>query len=140
VGTIALALLFAWALPGLGHLVLGRVRRGLLFGALLLASFGIGFAHDGRLALYDRKQPFLTSLQIVANAGIGPLDVLARLRVYGDAVYRLETAFENEYTRIYRDRTRSALSAYGTAYIWTAGLMNLLLLFDVWDIGRGRKP
>jgi hypothetical protein len=28
---------------------------------------------------------------------------------------------------------------YGTAYVWTAGLMNLLLLFDVWDVGRGKK-
>jgi len=137
--TIVLALLAAWALPGLGHFLLGRARRGALFGALLLGSFGIGLAHDGRLALYDERQPFLTTLQIVANAGIGPLDVLARLRCYGDAVYRLETGFENEYTRIYRERTRSALSAYGTAYLWTAGLMNLLLLFDVWDIGRGRK-
>ncbi len=27
----------------------------------------------------------------------------------------------------------------GTAYLWTAGLMNLLLLFDIWDIGRRKK-
>ena len=42
--------------------------------------------------------------------------------------------------KIFRERTRSPLSIYGTAYLWTAGLMNLLLLFDVWDIGMGRKP
>jgi hypothetical protein len=42
-------------------------------------------------------------------------------------------------TNTYRDRIRSSASAYGTAYLWTAGLMNLLLLFDVWDIGKGRK-
>ena len=40
---------------------------------------------------------------------------------------------------ILRRRTESGLSIYGTAYLWTAGLMNLLLLFDVWDIGTGRK-
>jgi len=40
----------------------------------------------------------------------------------------------------FRRRARSAVSIYGTAYLWTAGLMNLLLLFDVWDIGRGRIP
>ena len=37
-----------------------------------------------------------------------------------------------------RERARSGVSIYGTAYLWTAGLMNLLLLFDVWDIGRRR--
>jgi hypothetical protein len=138
-----LAIAAAWAVPGLGHVLLGRTRRGILFGALLLGSFSLGFAHSGRLALYDERQPFLTSLQLVANAGVGPIDLLARLGVYGDAVYRLprgiQNGVENEYSRIYRERTRSVLSIYGTAYIWTAGLMNLLLLFDVWDIGTGRK-
>jgi len=40
---------------------------------------------------------------------------------------------------ILRHRTESGRSIYGTAYLWTAGLMNLLLLFAVWDIGTGRK-
>lgn len=139
-----LALVAAWVLPGLGHLLLGRVRRGLLFGGLLLGSFGLGLAHDGRLALRDQRQPVLTSLQVIANVGIGPADLLARLYVYGDPVYSLPTGrgsrgADNPKT-IFRERTRSVLSIYGTAYLWTAGLMNLLLLFDVWDIGRGRKP
>ena len=41
--------------------------------------------------------------------------------------------------RVFRERARSGVSIYGTAYLWTAGLMNLLLLFDVWDIGTRRK-
>jgi hypothetical protein len=28
---------------------------------------------------------------------------------------------------------------YGSAFILTAGLMNILLALDVWDIARGRK-
>ena len=40
---------------------------------------------------------------------------------------------------LFRQGVRSALSIYGTAYLWTAGLMNLLLLLDVWDLSRGRK-
>jgi hypothetical protein len=28
---------------------------------------------------------------------------------------------------------------YGSAFILTAGLMNILLVLDVWDIARGRK-
>ena len=133
----------AWILPGLGHILLGRVGRGVLFGVLLLGSFGVGLAHDGRLALRDPRQPFLTTLQVVANLGMGPADAIARLGVYGEFVYSmgppLHGALESRASVIFRERTKSALSIYGTAYLWTAGLMNLLLLFDVWDIGRGRK-
>ena len=78
-----LAIVAAWAVPGLGHVLLGRVGRGLLFAGLLLGSFGIGLAHEGRLALRDSRQPFLTTLQIVANVGIGPADLVARIFVYG---------------------------------------------------------
>jgi len=28
---------------------------------------------------------------------------------------------------------------YGTAFLLSAGLMNLLLVLDAWDVGTGRK-
>lgn len=143
IGRTALAVAAGWLLPGSGHVLLGRIRRGILFAVLVLGSFALGLAHDGRLALHDDRQPFLTALQVVANLGVGPADVLARLSVYGEPAYALPSnPSDPRYDprlRIFRDRTRSALSIYGTAYLWTAGLMNLLLLFDVWDIGTGRK-
>jgi len=139
-----LAIVAGWILPGLGHVMLGRVRRGLLFAGLLVGAYGLGLAHDGRLALRDERQPFLSTLQVIANAGIGPADMLARLFVYGELVYSLPRGIQggakNEHSETFRERTRSALSIYGTAYVWTAGLMNLLLLFDIWDIGMARKP
>jgi len=138
-----LALFAAWLLPGAGHLLLGRVRRGLLFAVIVWCCFGLGLAHTGRLALKDPRQPFLTTLQVVANMGIGPADLIARVKVYGKPVYRAynrgPNASRDDRLVIFRERERSALSMYGTAYLWTAGLMNLLLLFDVWDIGRRRK-
>ncbi len=138
-----LAVLAGWFVPGLGHVVLGRLRRGLLFGALIFGAYGLGMAHDGRLALRDERQPFLSALQVAANVGIGPMDLISRFYVYGALVYSLpkgvQGGVENKYSRIFRERTRSSLSIYGTAYLWTAGLMNLLLLFDVWDIGNARK-
>jgi len=83
-------------------------------------------------------------LQVVANLGIGPADLIARWAVYGGLAFTLPPATrggtEAPAAHIFRERTRSPLSIYGTAYLWTAGLMNLLLLFDVWDIGMGRKP
>jgi hypothetical protein len=139
-----LAIAAGWFLPGLGHLMLGRVRRGLLFAGLLIGAYGLGLAHDGRLALRDERQPFLSSLQVIANAGIGPADMVARLFVYGKLVYSMPRGIQggvkNKHSETFRERTRSALSIYGTAYVWTAGLMNLLLLFDIWDIGMARKP
>ena len=137
------ALLAGWILPGAGHAVLGRYRRAALFAAIVLGSFGLGLAHDGRLALRLPEDRFLTTLQVVANVGVGPLDALARRSVYGSAVWTIDevaTSEREDLRRVLRDRLRSPLSAYGTAYLWTAGLMNLLLLLDVWDIGRGRKP
>lgn len=137
-----LAIGLAWLFPGAGHIVLGRARRGILFGVLVWFSFGLGLAHDGRLALRDQRQPLLTTLQVVANLGVGPADLMARLRVYGEAAYTLPAgrggAKETPRTNIFRERERSPVASYGTAYLWTAGLMNLLLLFDVWDVGRER--
>ena len=139
----ALAVVAGWVIPGLGHVILRRAARGAVFAALILGSFCLGLMHGGRLALRDRNQPFLSSLQVVANVGVGAPDLLARWAVYGQPVYTLsgDPSFPgySERSTVLRDRARSDVSLYGTAYLWTAGLMNLLLLFEVWDIGIGRR-
>ena len=135
------AIAAGWLVPGFGHVLIGRVRRGLIFGAIVWFCFAFGLMHDGRLALRDTKQPFLTSLQVVANLGVGPVDLVARLVVYGAPVYRLPhptAPRAREIGETFRERAKSGVSIYGTAYLWTAGLMNLLLLFDIWDVGRKR--
>jgi uncharacterized protein DUF6677 len=142
IGRTAAALAAGWLVPGAGHAVLGRMRRAAVFFALIMGSFGLGLAHDGRLALYSPREGFLTGLQLVANVGVGPADAFARMSVYGEAAYALPDPSAPSYRpRIdtFRERQRSAVSAYGTAYLWSAGLMNLLLLMDVWDIAKRRK-
>jgi hypothetical protein len=142
VGRTVVALVAGWLIPGAGHAVLGRVRRGALFFALIMGSFGLGLAEEGRLALYSPRDGFLTGLQLVANLGVGPADALARRNVYGEAAYVLPDPADPEHTpriETFRERQRSAVSAYGTAFLWSAGLMNLLLLMDVWDIAKRRK-
>jgi hypothetical protein len=136
------ALVLGWLVPGAGHAVLGRLGRAGLFFAIVMGSFGLGLAHDGKLALYTDQDRVLTALQVVANAGIGPVDAIARSQVYGDVTYCRPETTDPRYKRIvdtWRARQRSLVSIYGTAYLWTAGLMNILLLFDVWDIAVGRK-
>jgi hypothetical protein len=140
---LAMVIFLAWLVPGLGHVMLRRTGRGLLFAGLVFVSLGLGLAHGGKLALRDPAQPFLTSLQVVANIGIGPVDFIARKKVYGEVALTLpRRGTDPDRVRrvsIQRARATSGLSIYGTAYLWTAGIFNLLLLFDVWDIGRGRK-
>jgi len=141
-GRTAVALVAGWLVPGAGHAILGRVRRGALFFLLIMGSFALGLAEEGRLALYSPREGFLTGLQLVANLGVGPADLFARMSVYGEAAYALpDQSDASRRPRIekFRERQRSAVSAYGTAYLWSAGLMNLLLLMDVWDIAKRRK-
>ncbi len=147
--------LAAWAIPGAGHALLGRFRRAALFFTLVVGFFGLGLAHDGRLALSMAtpgemgigipKTAFrvsLSSLQAFANAAVGPADFVARRVVYGEVAYALPAAASERRETLYRifsERERSPVSAYGTAYLLTAGLMNLLLVLDAWDIAKGRK-
>jgi|SRR6185436_13672911 hypothetical protein len=141
-GRTAAALVAGWLVPGAGHAVLGRFRRGAVFFLLIMGSFGLGLANEGRLALYSSREGFLTGLQLVANLGVGPADAFARESVYGEAAYVLPEQSDPAYPpriETFRARQRSAISAYGTAYLWSAGLMNLLLLMDVWDIAKRRK-
>lgn len=137
------AVVAGWLLPGMGHVIVGRSVRGAIFAVLILGSFALGMAHDGRLALRDQRQPFLTTLQVVANVGVGIPDAIARWAVYGELTYALKTdpAYPTRVDRlgVLRERARGRMSIYGTAYLWTAGLMNLMLLFEVWDFATGRK-
>ena len=138
-----LAVAAGWLVPGLGHVIVKRYARGAVFAVLIFASFALGMAHGGRLALRDPRQPFLSTLQVVANIGMGIPDAVARVAIYGELAYVLpaDPSYPQQLDRlrVLRERTRAGLSIYGTAYLWTAGLMNLMLLFEVWDFATGRK-
>ena len=86
-GNPYLATALAWAVPGTGHLLLGRWQRALGFCALVLLM-----------------------LVLVLRFGFG-----------------------------YEGTLEAAGFEYGGAFILTAGLMNLLLTLDAWDVARGRK-
>lgn len=150
-----LCCLAGWAVPGAGHALLGRFRRAAVFFVLVVGSFGLGLAHDGRLALSMATpgemgigipgtafRVSLSTLQAFANAAVGPADFVARRIVYGEVAYALPTVAGERRDALYgvfSGRERSPVSAYGTAYLLTAGLMNLLLILDAWDIAKGRK-
>lgn len=115
------AVALAWLFPGLGHFYLGRRGKGLLFAAIVTAAFLLGLSFEGRLYTIERGQP-LTVLATFAVYGAGLLNIAARLFSGNPGGDVLAVTYE-----------------YGCAYLLTAGLMNLLLMLDVWDIASGKK-
>jgi hypothetical protein len=115
-----LAAVLAWLVPGAGHLFLKRGRRALLFFVLVFVSLLIGCKLQGNLYTPIQGQP-LTFLATLGSMGMGiPYFVLRYLLDYHGEV--MASGYE-----------------YGTAFILTAGLMNLLLVLDAWDIALGKK-
>ena len=119
-GNAVVAVLSAWLVPGLGHFYLKRPLRGLAFFALVVASVLIGCKLEGHLYMVMAGQP-LTILATFASMGMGFLYFLLRYALH------------------YQGNIMGAGYEYGTAFLLTAGLMNLLLVLDVWDIVRGKK-
>jgi hypothetical protein len=120
VGNPVVAMIAAWLIPGLGHIYVRRWRRGLAFFLLVLVCLLTGYTLQGKLYRVEPNQP-LSILGTIGAMGMGiPYFVLRYgLGYEGDVV---GAGFE-----------------YGTAFLLTAGLMNLLLVLDVWDISRGKK-
>jgi len=112
--------LAAWAVPGAGHLVLGRIGKGLVFLCALTMMFAFGLRLEGRLFPIEISQP-LVALAALADLGIGlPFAVARGLGAGGGRVVAL--TYE-----------------YGNAFLIVAGLMNMLVVLDAFDIAQGRK-
>lgn len=114
--SVVLALVF----PGLGHFYLGRRARSVLFVVLVLFAAALGARLDGNLYTPMPGHP-LSYLATLGCMGMGvPYFILL-------------------YTMHYVGDVTAAGYDYGTAFLLSAGLMNLLLALDAWDIATGRK-
>lgn len=116
-----LAMVLAWLIPGLGHYYLGRRRTAAAFAVIVVLTFVAGLSFQGRLYSIEQGQP-LTILATFAVWGAGLLNIAARLFTENPGGSILSVTYE-----------------YGCAYLLTAGLMNLLLILDAWDLATGRK-
>jgi len=119
-GWLVLLCLAAWAVPGAGHLWLGRRSKGLIFFVALPLMFALGLALKGRLFPFDMSE-WLVALAAVADVGIGMPYFIAKALGYGDGAVRAVT-YE-----------------YGNAFLIVAGLLNLLVVIDAYDVALGRK-
>lgn len=115
------AMVLAYAVPGAGHFFLGRRGLALAFSAIVVLMFAIGLAIDGGLYEFaTARGQLLATLASLASMGSGALYFIGKAT--GPHGSMTSITFE-----------------YGRTFTLTAGLMNLLLVLDCWDIARGRK-
>lgn len=110
----------AWLVPGAGHLWLRRRAKGLVFLVALTAMFAIGLALQGRLFPFDGSQP-LVFLAAVADVAVGLPYVVAWAFGLGQG------------------QVAAAAYEYANAFLIVAGLLNMLIVLDVYDTAVGRK-
>jgi hypothetical protein len=119
-GALVLLCVAAWAIPGAGHFWLGRRNKGIVFLVALPLMFAIGLALRGRLFPFDLSDP-LVALAALADVAIGLTYFIAAGLGYGVGDVRAVT-YE-----------------YGNAFLIVAGLLNLLVVIDAYDVALGRK-
>jgi hypothetical protein len=118
--TLYLICAVAWFVPGAGHLWLGRRQKGVVFLAALTLMFAFGLWLEGRLFPFQIGEP-LVALAAIADLGIGCPYFVARLMGVG------------------RGDVVAITYEYGNTFIIAAGLLNMLVVLDVFDIAKGRK-
>jgi hypothetical protein len=140
----------AWLLPGLGHLVIGHRRRGILIMVATAVLIAAGVLVGGP-DVVDRRND---RLWFIAQSGCGPvvfaLDAV-RERVSPGQTYDFSPRSRNgdrerymdedpEMNRMLRRASIGHLNEIGTLYIALAGLMNLVVILDFFNPHRIPSP
>ena len=130
-----LLLAVAWLIPGLGHWLLGKRRRAMVFALVTVIAFVTGVLIHGELGTPRPGEPF-SWLATFACFGNGILYLGRLLWLNGlDGLLQGGVPFG---LRGGGDPVAAGF-AYGNTFLYTAGLMNLLTVLDVSDIARGEK-
>jgi hypothetical protein len=107
-------------IPGLGHALLRKWDRAVVFFACISLMLVIGIRLNGSLFGPNFVDIFST-LKFLADAGLGLLYWLPWYRGQGMGDPRAYTY------------------DYANVFIYVAGLLNMLVIVDVFDIAMGRK-
>ena len=119
VGPLSIAFA-SWLIPGLGHFLLGRTGRAIVFFVAVGGLAIVGIQARGNVFPPRTADPFGT-LGFWADAASGIFYLLARV---------LERAGP--------DVSRAA-GDYGTRFIAAAGIVNVIAIFDAYEIASGRR-
>jgi hypothetical protein len=127
-------LLGAWFLPGLGHWVLGKKKRAVVFAVVVFCAFVTGVLLNGEIGTPKPESPFswLAAFACLGN-GVFSIGRLVWLNGLGGLLSGIPFDLQGG------GSPSAAGFAYGNTFLYTAGLMNLLAVLDVSDIARGEK-
>ena len=106
--------------PGLGHAILSKWDRAIVFFCTTACMFSLGLYLQGELFGPDFDTLY-SSLKFVADAGSGLFYWISWLSELG-------AGDSNAYTY-----------DYANVFLYVAGLLNMLVVVDVFDIAMGRK-
>jgi TM2 domain-containing membrane protein YozV len=124
IGAWAPAVALGWLIPGGGHLLLKRTGRGVLLGVAITGMFVCGLLMRG--AMFQPQSGDLLTTLINTGGFIG--DVCSGI------LYLLTS-----WLGYAQPDLAGAVHDYGTKFLVTAGLLNLLAMVDVFEIAAGRK-
>jgi hypothetical protein len=114
------SLVLGWFVPGLGHALVGKYVRALIFFFCITAMTMLGLIMGGKIYSFQTENP-VTILAFFSDIGYGICYVLSKILSFGQGDLQ-STTFE-----------------FGTAYIAGAGLLNYLVALDAFDITLGKK-
>jgi hypothetical protein len=113
----------AWLVPGLGHVLQGRLLKGVLGGATILLMFVIGVQVGGHIyGVSDTSEGLLSSLFGLCDIGSGVLFLVSKFAGFA-----------------LNERPDQPTAEYGSVFLMVAGLLNLIMALDAFDIRVGRK-
>ena len=154
-----LALALAWLVPGLGHMVIGHKARGMVFLVTLHGLFALGLILGGIRAINPPEQPIWRYTQFLSGWPMLVTNYVERKVYEPEYVYvdrehpmtKIEKLYESGRPSLLDDAARPRREAYakdfiekhplfsyhpkiqdiGSVYCGLAGMLNLLVIFDV---------
>jgi hypothetical protein len=110
------AFILAWLLPGAGHMLMGKWKKGLFFLALLGAAYAFGMHIAGWRPVSFDDNPFY----FVGQYGSGATFLVAKLRGAEKAIVG--------------DRVHPSWFDPGLLYVCVVGLLNLVIMLNILDL------
>ena len=112
--------LSAWAVPGLGHFLQKKIKKGIVFFSGIVILLSLGLIMKGQIGLLYDFQP-LTLIKFLGSIGNGVLFIIIKLAGFGAG------------------NARAVTFDYGTAYLVASGFMNFLVAINAYEQARGVK-
>lgn len=109
--------------PGAGHALAGRRARAAVYFACTMGLFVFGIVYGARLQFHVGFDDPLAVVRSVAQVVVGAPYLIARI-----------LGFAQDPALITR-----ATYEYGSTFVEVAGLLNILIALDAFDVASGRK-